>query len=157
MAFAAGQKVTAAQINSACPIGATQSTMSAVSGTVTVGTPYVGSLTGGAPTHTLAFTAPASGSIWVSITASATNNSTGYGCISFAISGAAGTRAASDDYQAFMQGVTTPRPEQTLYRRVMITGLTPGAAGTITMYYRSFTAGTTTFNYRQIGYEPVAA
>lgn len=155
MAFASGQKVTAAQLNSAAPTGSAQTAVNTTGGTTT-STTYTSSLTGSAAV-TLAFTAPPSGSIWVTYTASAFHSGTDYPSISVGLSGAAGTVAVSTTWQAFNQTVTTPRPESTLFRRYMFTGLTPGSAGTITLYHKVLSAGTATFSNRQLGWEPVAA
>ncbi len=109
---------------------------------------------------TLAFVTPASGKIWVTITASAKAGTTiaAFPAITFAITGAAGTVAASDNYQAFNQTVdTSSRPENTLFRRQLITGLVAGAAGTITMHHKIGGGGTGTFTNRQLQWEPVAA
>jgi hypothetical protein len=153
--FFAGQKVTALQMNSAAPTGSNQTTPN-TTGSTTTSTTYVSTLANGS-SHTLAFTAPPSGAIWVSYSASAFHSGTDFPSISVGLSGAAGTIAVSSLWQAFNQTVTTPRPEATLWRRYMFTGLTAGQAGLITMYYKLLTSGTATFNNRHLMWEPVAA
>lgn len=155
MAFAAGQKVTAAQLNSAAPTGAVQSAVNSTVGTTT-STSYTDTLTS-STTVSLGFTTPGSGSIKVTIIAAMQNNTAGsYVAVSFRISGAAGTVAASDDYQVYTQGTGTSRPESRISGSTIITGLTPGAAGTVTMQHK-VTANIGTYNYRRIIIEPIAA
>lgn len=154
MAFVSGQKVTAAQLNSAAPTGAVQSVVNTTSGTTT-STTYTDTLTS-STTVSLAFTVPASGKIWVTISASMWSNAnTYYSIASYRISGSAGTVAASDTWQLYTKAVSTI---ETLYsRRTMQTGLTPGASGTVTMQFKVGSAGTGNFNHRQILIEPVPA
>jgi hypothetical protein len=150
MVAQAGQQLTAAALNSAAPTTWTQLTNISDTGTLTSVT-YTDTLSG-AVNATLAFVAPPSGSIKVSIHAAVDNSSTNYTYVSFRISGAAGTVAASDDYALSANGTddhTAPRP-------TIITGLTPGAAGTITMQYR-VSAGTGTVDHRSIIQEPMPA
>jgi hypothetical protein len=150
MAFVSGQKVTAAQLNSAAPTGAVQSTQNSTGGTTTSAT-YTDTLSG-TTTHTLGFTVPASGAIWVTIKAALDNSAANYTQASYRISGSAGTVAASDNWNIFSQGTS----EITISRRTMQTGLTPGATGTITMQYNT-SGGTATVNHRQILVDPVPA
>jgi hypothetical protein len=150
MAFVSGQKVTAAQLNSAAPTGAVQSTVNTTSGTTT-STSYTDSLTG-STTVSLAFTVPASGKIWVTITGATDNSADNYSTMSYRISGTAGTVAASDNWQLYFRNTN----EGLTSRRTMQTGLTPGASGTVTMQHK-VAAGTGTFNHRQILVEPVPA
>jgi hypothetical protein len=153
--FFAGQKLTALIMNSAAPTGSAQTTPN-TTGSTTTSTAYTATLASGS-SHTLAFVAPPSGSIWVTYVCSAFHSATDFPSMSVGIGGAAGTIAPSTLWQAFNQTVTTPRPEHTLFRRYMFTGLVPGAAGLITMYYKTLASGTATFNNRQLAWEPVAA
>lgn len=154
MTFASGQKITAAQLNSAAPTGAVQSTVITTSGN-TSSTSYTDTLSAGG-TASLAFTVPPSGKIWVTITAACWSDAnTRYAVASYRISGSAGTVAASDNWQIYSKAVSTI---ETLYsRRTMQTGLTPGATGTVTMQFKITSAGTANFNHRQILIEPVPA
>lgn len=156
MAFSAGQVLTADVMNAACPVGSDMTVVSTTAGTTT-STTYTSTLSG-AGSVTLAFVTPASGKIWVTETASAKGGTTSiFPAITFAISGAAGTVAASDNNQAFQQAASAGGPESTLFRRVLVAGLTPGAAGTITMNYKTTGAGTVTYNNRQLAWEPVGS
>lgn len=156
MTFLAGQKLSAAALNSAAPTGAAQSVVNTTAGNTTSST-YTPTLSAGG-TVTLAFVTPASGKIWVTYTATGVGTTSAeFPSISFAISGAAGTLAASTDRQAFNKSTSAGTPESTISRRTLVTGLTPGAAGTITMNFKSFAGGTVTFNNKQLQWEPVAA
>lgn len=150
MVMQAGQQLTAAALNSAAPTSSTELANISDTGTV-LATTYTDTLTS-AVNATLAFVAPASGSIWVSIHASIDNSGANYTWVSFRISGAAGTVAASDDYAISGNGTD----DHTASRRTKITGLTPGAAGTITMQYR-VSAGTGTVDHRSMSQDPVPA
>lgn len=150
MAFTAGQKLTAAQLNSAAPVGAAQSTVNTTAGTTT-STSYTDSLTG-STTVSLAFTVPPSGAIWVTITSALDNSADNYTVVSYRISGSAGTVAASDNWQIYFRNTN----EGMVSRRTMQTGLTVGATGTVTMQHK-VSGGTGTFNHRQILIEPVPA
>lgn len=157
MTFSAGQKPTAAQLNNAAPTGTTQSATNTTAGTTT-STSYTGTLTGSG-TVTVAGTAPPSGIIEVIHAASIANNTAGaYAAMAFSISGAI-TRAESDDDQLFVQcaqATGAGRPEIRGEITTRVSGLTPGAAFTISGAYK-VTSGTGTFNYRRIMWRPVAA
>lgn len=150
MAFTAGQKLTAAQLNSAAPVGAAQSATNSTAGTTTSAT-YTDTLTGSAVVS-LGFTTPPSGAIFVTISASCDNTGANFNLVSYRISGSAGTRAASDAWHAFTQGTS----EIFVTRRTLQTGLTAGATGTVTMQYNT-SGGTASFNHRQLIIEPVPA
>jgi hypothetical protein len=154
MAFQAGQILTAPALNLAIPVGETQSVLNTTFGSTNSAT-YTPTLTGPG-TVTLAFVAPGSGAISVTFTAAISpQTTTAFGAISVAISGAAGTFAASDDYNAYVIS-TDPANDfgGTVERTKIFTGLTPGAAGTITMNHKS-SSGTTDFGNRQIIWRPV--
>ncbi|PRY35330.1 hypothetical protein [Umezawaea tangerina] len=148
MTFQAGQKITAADLNRAAPSTSTQLTNISDTGTLTSAV-YTDTLSG-AINATLAFVTPPSGSIEVTIHAAIDNSSTNYTYVSFRISGAAGTVAASDDYAISANGTD----DHTASRTTIIPGLTPGAAGTITMQYR-VSAGTGTVDHRSIIQKPM--
>lgn len=144
MPFLAGQTLTAALLN-----GATdhlQSTVNTVAGTLT-STTYTSTLTG-STAATLAFVVPPSGRIAVTIFAALDNSAANYTVGSYSIGGAAGTVAANDDKQIYANGTDEGSRE----RRTIVSGLTPGAAGTVTMEYK-VSAGTGTINHQQITVE----
>jgi len=146
MGFLAGERATAADLNDAT--SATQSTTDIVAGTTT-STSYTDTLTGtGTLTHN--FVAPASGKIAVTVTAELQNSTTAYTTMSFRISGAAGTLPADDNNGPYMFGAVRVRGSVLS----LITGLSPGAAGTITLQHK-VTGGTGTFNRRRIMVENV--
>jgi hypothetical protein len=154
MVFSAGQVLTATILNSAAPVGDAQTVVNTTAGTTT-STTYTPTLSGSGLV-TLAFVTPPSGAIWVSYTASVKHSATGgFATISVALSGAASTVAASDNYQAFGQTTdgANSRPEITVFRRFWFSGLTAGAAGLITMNHRIGVAGTGTFTNRQLAVE----
>ena len=147
MAFLAGQSLTASLLNDATTT--IESATDAVAGTTTSAT-YTDTLTS-TGTHTLNFVAPASGKIVVTIACVAVNGTAGaYAAMSFRVSGAAGTQAASDANQVYGQGTGTNRPEVRTSVPTLVTGLTPGASGTITLQHKVTGGGTGTFNYRRI-------
>lgn len=150
MVMQAGQQLTAAALNSAAPTTWTQLTN--ISDTGTTGSVTYTDALSGAVNATLAFVAPASGAIEVTIHAAIDNSGANYTWVSFRISGAAGTVAASDDYALSANGTD----DHTAPRSTIITGLTPGAAGTITMQYR-VGAGTGTIDHRSIIQKPMPA
>lgn len=155
MTFVSGQRVTAAQLNSAAPIGAVQSVVNTTSGTTSSGT-YTDTLSG-TSTVSLNFVVPPSGAIWVTTNVGMFSGAnTVYAVTSYRISGSAGTVAASDNWQIYTKQVSTM--ESLFTRRTMQTGLTPGATGTVTMQHRNSNGSTTcTFNHRQLLIEPVPA
>ena len=148
-AAAAGQKVTAAFLNSLCPLGEAQSSTDSTSGTTT-STSYTDTLTG-TGTKTLAFTAPPSGAVAITIKASLKNSAGNYTAAAFRLSGAS-TRASSDSDQIFVLGTNEDTEETT----TIVTGLTAGGAYTITMQHK-VTAGTGTYNFRRITVRPLPA
>lgn len=149
--FAAGQKMTAAFMNLTCPVTTgNQMAMSTTSGTTTSAS-YVNSLSAGGVVS-INYVAPASGSIWVTIFCTMSALATATMDTAFALTGAAGTLGASDPTKVTTVGTTAV----TKTRRVKIDGLTPGAAGTITLWYRTSTS-TMTVNSRQIAWEPAGA
>lgn len=151
MVFAAGQKLTAAQLNSACPLGESESSTDVTFGT-TSSTSFTDTLSGtSAKTH--AFTAPPSGSVAITIAGAAKNSTTAFSGTAFRLSGAS-TRAAVDDEQFFVQGTN----EVNFAKEVIVTGLTAGGAYTVTMQHKVTSgASTGTFNYRQIKVRPLPA
>ena len=154
MVFFAGQKLTAADLNAAVPLGESQ-TPSATTFGSTSSTSYTATLTA-AGTVTQAFVAPASGKISVTFTASILPGTAGaFGTISVGLSGAAGTVAPSDDWQAFVRSTDGSNAYHgTVERTHDFTGLVPGAAGVITMYHRA-SAGSVDFSNRQLKYRPI--
>ncbi len=150
MVAQAGQQLTAAAVNSFAPTTWTKLDNISDTGTVT-STTYTDTLSS-AVSATLAFVVPASGSVEITIHAAVDNSGTNYTFVSFRISGAAGTVAASDDYAISANGTD----DHTAPRSTIITGLTAGAAGTITMQYR-VGAGTGTVDHRSIIQKPMPA
>lgn len=148
-AAASGQKVTAAFLNSLCPLGEAQSATNATPGTTT-STSYTDTLTGSG-TVSLNFTAPPSGAVAVTTKASMDNSGANYTAIAFRLSGAS-TRASNDNDQAFIQG-TDECTDETM---TIVTGLTAGGAYTATMQHK-VTAGTGTYNFRRISVRPLPA
>lgn len=155
MVFFAGQKLTAAALNSAIPLGETQSVIVSAFGSTT-STVYTATLAS-VGTVTLAYVAPPSGIIEVTFTAvivpSIANLS---GLVSVALTGAAGTVAASDNHHAY--ATTTDAANDyggTVTKSVLFTGLTAGAAGTITMHHRASSATSVEFGYRQLKWRPI--
>lgn len=143
MAALAGQKVTATLLNTIAPAGYGSSGVNTTAGTTT-STSYTDSLTS-STTVSVAFIVPPSGAIEVIIFGAVDNSGDNYSTLSYRISGAAGTVAASDSWQAYFRNTN----EGTVSRRSVQSGLTPGAAGTITMQHK-VSAGTGTFNHREI-------
>ncbi|SES20835.1 hypothetical protein [Lentzea albida] len=144
MPFLAGETLTAAGL-----MGATerlQSTVNVVAGTTT-STTYTSTLTG-TTAATLAFVAPPSGRIRVTIFAALDNSAANYTVASYSISGAAGGVAANDDKQIYANGTD----EGSRARPTIVTGLTPNAAGLITMEFK-VSGGTGTINHQQISVE----
>lgn len=156
MAFLAGQKATAAQLNSAAPVGEAEATVNTTPGTTT-STSYTDTLTGSG-TMTIAYVAPPSGKICVWYTASTVPSVANYfGIVAPALTGAAGTVAASDNWQAFNKTTDASNDNDgTVYRTHIFTGLVAGAAGTITMMHKVI-GGLVTFSDRQIGWRPIGA
>lgn len=146
MAFLAGAPVTADSLNDATTV--IESTTDATAGTTT-STSYTDTLTGPSA-HSLAFTTPESGIIVVTITSEAYNSGANYATCSFRISGAAGTVASSDNNSLYHYGSDRFRASSTS----RVSGLTPGAAGTVTLQHK-VVAGTGTFNRRKIKIEYV--
>ncbi len=156
MAFFAGQKLTAAAMNAAVPLNEEQSAVNTSFGTST-STSYTSTLTG-ATTVTLAFVAPTSGKIEVNFTASVIPDAApNAGFVSVALSGAAGTVAASDDWWAFAYTTDAANDYHgTVTRTKVFTGLVAGAAGVITMNHK-VSAGSCTFTNRQVKYRSIGA
>lgn len=150
MVALAGQKVTASLLNSLAPTGHAASGVNTTAGTTT-STSYTDTLTS-STTVTLAFITPPSGKIAVTICGAVDNSADNYSIISYRISGAAGTVAASDSWQAYFRNTN----EGMVSRRSIQTGLVAGAAGTITMQHK-VSGGTGTFNHREIIWEPIPA
>ncbi|MFJ5984301.1 hypothetical protein [Lentzea sp. NPDC092896] len=150
MVALAGQKVTASLLNSLAPTGETTSGVNTTAGTTT-STGYTDTLTSSS-TVSVAFIAPPSGKIAVTICGAVDNGGDNYSVISYRLSGAAGTVAASDNWQVYFRNTNEGVVSRTTYQ----TGLTPGAAGTITMQHK-VSGGTGTFNHREILWRPVAA
>lgn len=150
MTALAGQKVTALLLNSLAPTGHASSSVNTTAGTTTA-TAYTDTLTS-STVVSVAFVTPPSGDIEVTITGALDNSGDNYSVISYRISGAAGTVAASDSWQAYKRNTN----EGMVSRTSIQTGLTPGAAGTITMQHK-VSAGTGTFNHREIIWRPLPA
>lgn len=147
MVFVAGVALTAAALNAAAPTGDTSFYLS--NDGTTTSTSYTDTLTG-STTASLAFVAPPSGKIEVTI-AVLQENTTSTTQTSFRISGAAGTVAASDDYSVQSDDSNTRMGEKT----TQISGLTAGAAGTVTMQHK-VAGGTGTFDKRAINIRMIA-
>lgn len=83
------------------------------------------------------------------------SNSTdgGYASASFVMSGA-NTLAAGSPHRMYMQTVASGRPEDRRSYAKLFTGLNPGST-TITMKYSSITAGTSTYDSREISAIPL--
>lgn len=83
------------------------------------------------------------------------SNSTdgGYASASFVMSGA-NTLAAGSPHRMYMQNVASGRPEDRRSYAKLFTGLNPGST-TITMKYSSITAGTSTYDSREISAIPL--
>ncbi len=154
MTYLAGEDVTADELNGGTTMFS--SSTDTVAGTTT-STSFTGTLTG-TTAKTLAFIAPPSGKIAVTVSAEiALNSATGlpaYATIAAALSGAAGVQAATDNKAAFIYA-TAANTRSGLSRRALFTGLTAGQAGLVTLQHR-VTASTGTFNFRTIDIEYVA-
>ncbi|WP_191304408.1 hypothetical protein [Lentzea cavernae] len=150
MVALAGQKITASMLNSLAPTGHASSGVNTTAGTTT-STSYTDTLSG-TTSVSVAFIVPPSGKIAVTVFGSTDNSADNYSVISYRISGAAGTVAASDNWQTYFRNTN----EGGVGRRSFQTGLTPGAAGTITMQHK-VSGGTGTFNNREILWEPLPA
>lgn len=149
-AAAAGQKVTAAFLNSLCPLGEAQSVNNTTVGTTTSGT-YTDTLSSSG-TVTLNFTAPPSGVVDITIEAALWNSSVGfYTVASFRLSGAS-TVAATDDNQIYQHGTN----EQRQMGRSRVSGLVAGGAYTATMQHK-VSGGTGNYNHRRIAVTPIGA
>lgn len=104
----------------------------------------------GTSTVTQTFTAPPSGKIEVTISAEVVNSGANYTTLSFRISGSAGTVAHDDNNALYAKGTDAFRGSATS----LVTGLTPGQTGTVTLSHL-VTGGTGTFNRRRILIRPV--
>jgi hypothetical protein len=141
--FAAGQILTAGDLNAVTT--AVESGANTTPGTTT-STTFTDTLTGSS-TVTLAFTAPASGVIVVTVSAECSNSGgSNYTIAGFRISGAAGTVAATDTNSIYLRGTDSLRASG----EFRVGGLTPGMSGTVTMQHRVNPAGTGTFNNREL-------
>lgn len=144
-----GSTVITGTLNStAAAMDTLQSTTDTTPGTTT-STTATTALTG-TSTVTLGFTAPPSGKILVTITAELQNSAANYTTMSFSISGSAGTVAHDDNNGLYMKGTDPVRASATS----LVTGLTAGQAGTVTLSHL-VTSGTGTFNRRRISVSPV--
>lgn len=132
---------------SKAPLGESQSVPDIVFGT-TSSTSWTDTISGASPV-TLAFTAPPSGKVMIHFKAAAKNSGSNFSGVNFRLSGA-GTRAAVDGEQAFVQG----NSEAVVTADNIVSGLTPGGVYTITMQHK-VTGGTGTFNYRRLGWRPL--
>jgi hypothetical protein len=119
-----------------------------VAGTTT-STSYTSTLSGTSAV-TLAFVAPASGKVIVTISGELQNSGANYTTMSFSIGGSAGTVSGDDNNALYMHGTDRFRASAAS----LVTGLTAGQSGTITMQHK-VTGGTGTFNRRKIMVEYV--
>lgn len=124
-----------------------QSATNTTAGTTT-STTATDSLTSSS-TVTQGFTVPPSGKVRVTISGEIVNSGANYTTLSFRISGSAGTVAHDDNNGFYVRGTNAIRGSATS----LITGLTPGATGTVTLSHL-VTGGTGTFNRRRILVEP---
>lgn len=134
------------------PLGESQSAVDTTFGTTT-STAWTDALAGGPSVLSLAFTAPPSGKVMIHIKGSARNGgSSNFSGINFRMTGpSAYARAAVDGEQAFVQG----QAEVVVTADNIVSGLTPGGVYTV-FFQHKVTAGTGTFNYRRIGWRPIA-
>jgi hypothetical protein len=156
MAFAGGQRLTAALLNSV--LGVTVGDTQTAAGTTTTSANYTATLTGGTACG-VAFVAPASGSVVVHNSAFLTNNSTGRSYMAFRIgtgsSIGAGTlvRAASD--ADMVSSHDTATLDMTAGRAIVVTGLTPGAAYNCQQQFKTSAGTTASFSWKHLAVEPV--
>ncbi len=157
MAFAGGQRLTAALLNGV--LGVTVGDTNDTTGTYSGGATYGTSLSAGAVAG-VAFIAPASGSVIVYNTALVENNTTtGRSHCSFRI-GTGGTidggtvfLAAADANSIAMQsGDATD--DASLSKPVLVTGLTPGATYNVQQHMKA-TSGNCITTWRRIVVHPV--
>lgn len=99
----------------------------------------------------VAFVAPASGVVEVTVNANQFNSTSNYTFTAFRLSGA-GTYAANDNDAAWTFGTGAMRSEAS----TVVTGLTPGGSYTATMQH-AVIAGTGTYGPRRIIVKPLAA
>lgn len=148
--FNAGQKLTAAQLE--CTTVANQEA-DGTSGTTTSVT-YASSLTtsGG---FTLAFVAPASGKVLITVGARMFQSVAGrHVYMAYALSGASVyTESDTDAAQLFTDA--SQNSEATIFKTTLRTGLTPFGSYTITARFRTQTSGTASFAGRLIIAQPV--
>lgn len=136
-------------LNSRAPLGESQSGVDTTFGTTT-STSWTDTISGSSPV-TLAFVAPPSGKVSISISAAVKNSGANFSGLNFRLSGA-GSRAAVDGEQAFVQG----NSEVVVTKDNVVSGLVVGGSYTITLQHK-VTAGTGTFNYRRLGWRPLPA
>lgn len=148
--FFADVAALATTLASRAPLGEAYTAADLVFGTTT-STSFTDTLTGAVGPVTLAFVAPPSGKVIINVSAAIKNSGANFSGLAFRLSGA-GSRAAVDGEQAFVQG----NSEVVVAKDNPVSGLTPGGGYTITMQHK-VTAGTGTFNYRRLGWRPLPA
>lgn len=155
MAFAGGQRLTAALLNSV--LGVTVSDTQDTTGSYT-GTAYGTTLSAGTVAG-VAFIAPASGSVFVHNTALIENSGTGRSHCSFRI-GTGGTIGSGTPFlvAADANGIASQSgdaaDDMTLSKAVLVTGLTPGATYNAQQQVRA-TTGNVVTTWRRLAVQPV--